>query len=271
MEPAASSTDMTADVGPLRGIPHALLQHIFPGLPLPTIMQLSRSSRDSRHAAQVAIPKKQEQLAAFIRNAIRNGCRYFTREQLALVLMFLRRFTGAAPVLTEQHSRDRPLLVDPDGTITQGNEYSVGLVRGSRRVYVSVFPRLEFENETLERLTFFSSYNKEDMCYTDYTYVWNKSSGRMRDRRIRVTVESCEGMEAGQALLLLFRGAVQADSIAFHGPIKSPCQCAAIILASRSTEWKPDGLGGSKRLLWETGREGPHLELVRYICIPSQI
>jgi hypothetical protein len=75
---ASSSSDVTADVGPLSQIPHALFIHVFPGLPLPVIMKLSRSSRDCRHAAQAAIPMKQDALVA----SVSTGCRFFSPEQL---------------------------------------------------------------------------------------------------------------------------------------------------------------------------------------------
>eukprot|EP00884_Botryococcus_braunii_P001295 jgi/Botrbrau1/11166/Bobra.182_2s0021.1 len=114
MEPAASSSGITADVGPPREIPHVLFPHIFPWLPLPTILQLSRSSRDCRHAARASIPVKQDQLVA----SVRSGCSYFTSEQLVVLMQFLEGFSGADPVLTQAHPRELPLDVAPDGSVS---------------------------------------------------------------------------------------------------------------------------------------------------------
>eukprot|EP00884_Botryococcus_braunii_P006148 jgi/Botrbrau1/15534/Bobra.0333s0001.1 len=266
MEPAASSSGLMADLGPLRKIPHALFRHIFPGLPLPTILQLSRSSRDCRHAARAAIPEKLDQLVA----SVRSGCSYLTSEQLAVLVGFLERLTGAIHDLMEGFGAESPFVVAPDGTI---NGVRGPLVLGARMVRIPdsrgpcVYGQMHTtdcrNDEEMEISCVMASYNGESAdLLIGFTYLWNNALGRIASRHIFVGVESCEAVEVGQAVLLLFQRAWQADKISFYARasiVKSPCQCAAIILASRSTKWVVDV---SEALTWETGQEGPRLKLV---------
>eukprot|EP00884_Botryococcus_braunii_P016876 jgi/Botrbrau1/3872/Bobra.0183s0096.1 len=256
MEPAASSSDMTADVGPLREIPHALFRHIFPGLPLPTILQLSRSSRDCRHATRAAIPKKLDQLVA----SVSSGCSYYTWGQLVLLLQFLERFRGADPVLREDPRMD-DFIVAPDGTIIPVPLHMLVQFPDVRApfIHVRVYGfggRNNEERKVALMIRLYTGMNES--LFIDFTYQTN-ASGRMAGRKILMWVESFEGVDVGQAVLLFFQRAWQADDLEFWAPMKSPGPCIAIILASRSAVWESYD---PKRLTWETGQEGPRLRLV---------
>eukprot|EP00884_Botryococcus_braunii_P005145 jgi/Botrbrau1/14631/Bobra.0364s0015.1 len=234
MELAALSSDVTADVGPLRGIPHALFRHIFPGLPLPLIMKLSQSSRDCRHAARAAIPIKLDAVVA----SVSAGCMFSTPEQLAVLMRFVERFTGADPVLMEP-SCGTSFSVAPDGTITD----EPGEGRGEPSLSVSLF---SLEGDGIgERgwcLMIHSVLRGGDFCIFQFLYQWNSVMGRMACKAISLWIDDCEGVEDGQALLLLFQRAWQADHLQFWGPVKSPCQARLAGDGAKSASWLAFGV-----------------------------
>eukprot|EP00884_Botryococcus_braunii_P013830 jgi/Botrbrau1/22448/Bobra.0091s0050.1 len=180
-------------------------------------------------------------------------------------MKFLERFVGADPVLTEHPHKGR-LIFALDGTITPGLPAFPGSPHLCVYVPADVYSSGGSEGRSTEEreviLTIQSASGHRCNCYMSFSYLWNDVSGGMAGRKISMGVQSCEGVEVGQALLLLFQRDWQADNLEFNGPIESPCQCAAIILASRSTEWVPPG---SERLTWESGREGPRLRLVPWL------
>eukprot|EP00884_Botryococcus_braunii_P001814 jgi/Botrbrau1/11633/Bobra.0209s0023.1 len=262
--PERRASDVTADLGPLREIPHALFRHVFPGLPLPLIMKLSRSSRDCWHAARAAIPIKLDALVA----SVSRGCKYFSPKQLAVLMQFLERFTGAAPVLRKRSNEG--FFVAPDGTVT-GRTW-----HGKPGLSVKL-SSLETRDGVGEwTMMFDSNPGGRDSCIIEFKYQWNSVMGTMVRKSIKLSIHSCEGVEDGQALLLLFQRAWQADRLSFHAPFKSPCQCAAIILASRITLWWqleryvlyiiPGVYSVPCPDQWEFGQEGPHLELAQWPC-----
>eukprot|EP00884_Botryococcus_braunii_P000698 jgi/Botrbrau1/10629/Bobra.154_1s0018.1 len=98
------------DLGPLRELPHEVLEHVFPSLPQATILELSTSSRDCREAARKAIPRVRAALA----DSLKDGCMWATPRQLRTMTTLLQRFKACSHIST-----DEPVpLADPGGINT---------------------------------------------------------------------------------------------------------------------------------------------------------
>jgi hypothetical protein len=175
-------------------------------------------------------------------------------------MQILERFTGANPVLMD-YCRETSLYFAADGTFTRDTLKR----RGKPGLSVSLhsWPTGIVGMRHL-RLVVSSRLRGGEVFSIAFEYQWVSYNGKMGDKAIYVSVQSCEGVEDGQALLLLFQRVWQADRLSFYALFKSLCQCAAIILASRSIHlWRVDQRESQYPDHWETGQQGPRLRLLQ--------
>eukprot|EP00884_Botryococcus_braunii_P008603 jgi/Botrbrau1/17744/Bobra.0127s0009.2 len=259
-------------VGPLRGLPHELLVHVFPGLPQSTVMALSRSSTHCRQAARQAIPRKRAALLA----SIQNGCLWATPAQLRVLGIFLQRFAACSDVFTDE-------LVGPNGTLftqyniicPQGRVLSTASEHatqpGDKTPYrfpwdppAMPFPigsdpgggaasanypwvRVKYEATPYLPIEGGDGGHEPDMQFkmvfhfgptgARYIFMQQRLDGLVVPDRLFFAVRQCKNVELAQTLALTFQQFCPGLGVDFAGPVRSLRDCAILVAGCPVIFW----------------------------------
>eukprot|EP00884_Botryococcus_braunii_P010736 jgi/Botrbrau1/19664/Bobra.0003s0028.1 len=263
------------DLGKLRTLPHELLEHVFPGLPQATIMELSTSSRHCREAAQKAIPR----VRAALVDSLKGGCKWTTRAQLHTMTTLLQRFNACRHISTDQplplvHT-GREIIsasgIGPQGIGPPGMVFAPGIPDIDRPQLWEYAPipvaGMWRHQKLMEQLTY--SYCVEWRsggagatwlhCYLHFSFgstarlrfTLNVVGGRVRQKSLFGHCDFCEDVDLLQAILLKFWPTWGSGELILDLPVKLLQECAAIVAGCGNISWMA-GSAGQRHLSADT-------------------
>eukprot|EP00884_Botryococcus_braunii_P007019 jgi/Botrbrau1/16318/Bobra.0066s0086.1 len=230
-------------LGRLRDIPHDLLGHVLAGLPQPTIMALSRSSRHCRQVAREAILRKRGAILA----SVRGGCWWASAAQLRVLLTLLERFVAFKDPCEEGPVELDELIwtlhgVSPDGKVSiwrTVNDITVSFT------VLKLLGNGEEEEEEEDRQEWWLEFYDKSPLGLRLLFKMSVAAGTSEGGLAACVVQRQRDVEMGQALLLLFQESFKASNVSFTAPITSLCECAVLIPGCEFVSW------------WKQGSETP--------------
>eukprot|EP00884_Botryococcus_braunii_P011547 jgi/Botrbrau1/20393/Bobra.0006s0054.1 len=262
----------STDLGELKALPHELLEHVFPGLPQATIMELSTSSRDCREAARKAIPR----VRAALVDSLKDGCKWATPAQLRTMTSLVERLKACRHINTDQ---PLPLVgpgrngavfcgIGPKGKVyihrnpdmyrPELCKYAPTPVAGKRTYHKLLGPQqLTFTYEVERRsggagapsLHCSLGFDLGNPAYLRFDLDFD--GGRVLPRSLISSCSFCDDVDLLQALVLKFWPIWGSGGVFLTLPIKSPRECAAIIAGCGDITWEK-GLPGERHLSADT-------------------
>eukprot|EP00884_Botryococcus_braunii_P003142 jgi/Botrbrau1/12829/Bobra.0045s0001.1 len=272
-----SSADEPADVRALREIPHALFCHIFPGLPVATIIKLSISSRQCWHAARVAIPRIRAALVA----SVSGGCKWMNRQQAETLIQLLNQFRNSGSSLLPDQSpspsdttRDR-FFISAQGTKSYaagpGDYPEIFVLFNSARTTPEDTGRAADPGYGPEgcrsHFSLVVRMGSDPSATAHFYYEWDHIERRVVRSMASIAVSACADIELGQALLLFFQAAWDWQSMYFRAPVRSLLECGLAISSAGSLEWFEGKAPIDRPETWECLRKGPRLLISSQRCL----
>eukprot|EP00884_Botryococcus_braunii_P001011 jgi/Botrbrau1/10910/Bobra.0025s0083.1 len=224
---------MPENLGELRGLPHELLEHVFPGLPQATIMELSTCSRHCGAAARKAIPRVK---AALRVASLKGGCKRANPVQVRTMITVLGRFKAGRHIETDQ----------PVPLVNPGTEFG-----GTHKI--SPTRKLSFRgSDDWMRVGYYVAWldggagRPSLRCNLTFglghsaflVFELDVAGGEIIPRLLCGECLFCEDVDLLQAFVLALWPTWGSGALWLTLPVKSPRECAAIVAGCKDIIWQ---------------------------------